>query len=98
MLERDLSEIFKEFANKEVALKETHIEGKRRTNIIYDMPEGKDPVIEGIKEKAQKQGLSVRFWLPNAMGTSDAQPNRLNVYFDQSNNGKWHVSPHFTLG
>lgn len=97
----DLKTIFGKFAGLEVPLvKKTHkieIGGKTREIIDYRLPEG-NQVIEDIKQTAATNGLSTRIWTPGSFGTMDWNPNRINVYIEQADDGKWRVKNEFVPG
>ena len=98
----EVSALFNKFAGVEIAVKEEEKEitiGKDKypyTHVEFANPS--DPVLVGMNETAKKNGLSLRIWLPNSMGTMDYRLDRVNVNVQKDPDGKWRIGKTFSLG
>lgn len=99
---KDLSAIFGKFAGREVPAVETLHEFPGRLGPIklrsVKLVDGNDPILKGMEDAAAANGLRLRVWWPDSVGTADWDPARVNVYIIKAIDGKWRVSPEFKLG
>lgn len=82
-MNQKITDLFNKFAGKEVL------------SPIMSMP---DPVIAEMKQLANDNGLKLRVWFPNTVGTMDYQPDRVNAHIEKGADGKYRVSNRFNLG
>ncbi len=96
-----LSEIFNEFAGKEVQV----VESRQNFNIggkdylVTDVfPAANDPTLDALKKAVNDKGMSLRVWFPGMMGTMDYRTDRVNANVDKGADGKYRVSGGFSIG
>ncbi|TAL32769.1 MAG: hypothetical protein EPN97_09750 [Alphaproteobacteria bacterium] len=94
-MQKDISHIFGRFAGREVPLTET----KTRMKVAgkpYELKEysaaPNDPVLQELRQEADRFGLSLRIWWPGMVATMELNPDRLNVHIRKDNDGKWRIS------
>ena len=101
MKKTDLRKIFGKFAGKEVdvieKVQKMTIAGKEY-EIGHNRLDDQNPVIEAINEAARDNGLILRVWLPDTMGTMDHKANRVNIRISKDDDGKWRIRKDFRLG
>src|SRR4051812_40315344 len=102
MQEKSLTDIFNQFAGKEVPMAETsrtlNIGGKDYTFNEIAPANANDPTLEAMKKAANDKGLRLRVWWPGIMGTMDYDTRRVNAHIEKAQDGKWRVSNRFNLG
>ena len=99
----DISKIFNKFAGREVEMleeeKTLHLKSLgdiKLTEVTLKNPN--DPVVKEMSDEAAKNGLSLRLWWPGIMGTMDYNTSRVNAHIEKEADGKYRISPHFSLG
>jgi hypothetical protein len=102
-MNHDVTNIFNKFAGQEIAVTETEKTHKMRNGQDYKythiaFADENDPLLTGMRETADKHGLSLRIWLPNSMGTCDMRMDRVNVHVNKDEDGKWRIGKQFNLG
>jgi hypothetical protein len=60
----------------------TSLDGEEHSGISFE-PDDNDPTLREVESLARAEGLRVRVWLPNTVGTCDYCTDRLNVHIDQ---------------
>jgi hypothetical protein len=93
----NLSAQFQRFAGKEVEVIETTHQTKYGPMISTHLVEP-NPIIEELKQAVTDAGLKLRLWLPDRMGIMDYRTDRLNVHVGKEADGKYRISPAFTIG
>jgi len=83
-----VSEALLAFIDKPVIVHEkawsyTSIDGEERSGISFETDED-DPTLRAVESAAKAEGLFVRVWLPNSVGTCEYRTDRLNVSIDQN--------------
>jgi hypothetical protein len=95
---RDVTHLFNKFAGREVPMKEEPFTVRGRTYTQVKPVNSPDPVIDEMRDEAQKNGLKLRVWWPGVAGTCDFRMDRVNAHIEQAPDGKWRVSNKFDLG
>ena len=95
--QKTLTEIFGEFAGKEIQMENKPWEYEGET---YDQwqPVENEPTLEAMQDAAKASGLTLRTWFPGMMGTMDYRTDRVNVHIEQDSKGAWRVGNDFSIG
>lgn len=99
--DKKLSEIFGQFAGREVDA--TEITNKRTIGgteytLTHVEINHSDPAITELKAFAKEKGYLVRLWAEGDVGTCDWIDNRVNVDITQEADGKFRIQPTFRIG
>ena len=85
MNKKDLTRLFNQFAGK--ALKDP----KRLTKDA-------DMTIVQMQKVAKDNGLRLRVWFPESMGTMDFRTDRVNAHVVKAKDGTYRVTKKFNIG
>jgi len=81
---QDLTKLFNKFAGKEIPVS---FASNRR-----------DPTLEEMENLAKANGLILRVWFPDTLGTMDLRNDRINAYVNKEADGKYRVGNNFKIG
>ena len=92
-----ISDLFNDFAGKEVEMLERKYEYRGKNYTEYTIKKG-DETITAMQDLAKENDVTLRMWAPGSVGTMDFRMNRVNGGVEQGTDGKWRVGSSFTIG
>ena len=99
-MQPDLTPVFGRFAGREVLIFENKRRvdiGDRDITITEPTLSPGDATVRELKEEVARQGLELRLWLENMVGTMEINPKRLNVYVRKGDDGKYRIGDDISL-
>ena len=101
-MNKHITDVFNQFAGREIPVVESQhtstFAGKPYTFDEVTLANPNDPTLQEMQKVANDNGLQLRVWLPDSMGTDDWLPNRVNAHVEKAADGKYRVSNKFDLG
>ena len=94
----DVSQIFNQFAGREVAMREDTFTFKGREYKQLDLADRNDATVTEMEKFAKDNGLQLRLWWNGIAGTMDYRLDRVNAHIEQGTDGKYRIAPRFDLG
>jgi len=85
MQRKDITILFNKFAGKELK------DPARQTPDI-------DPTLDEMRQIASTHGYKLRVFFPGDRGTTDARPDRVNVYVEKNAEGRLIIQNKFKIG
>ncbi|MBI3441009.1 MAG: hypothetical protein HY052_04280 [Proteobacteria bacterium] len=91
MTQKNISQLFNQFAGREVPMTEQCVETRNGGYTLVKPANEKDPTIEDMKRVAEDNGLILRVSFPGMMSAKDYRLDRVNVFIERDGEGKYRV-------
>lgn len=90
-----LSAIFEKYAGRAV---ETYTNPAPASRGAVERLDPQDQTVAALRAELEAEGVSLRLWMPNGIGTMDFKPNRMNVHVGPDNQGVYRLARTFRMG
>lgn len=104
-MSQKLSKIFSQYVGKEIPTEDFVMAswknsktGQQEKLVCQQPVNPNDPVLTAMEKTAHDNGLSLRVWFPEAAGTMDYDPKRVNAYAEKVADGKCRITKRFEIG
>jgi hypothetical protein len=98
MKNNSITGLFNKFAGKEISVNEkiqtrtSKLSGETLNFTTYSFADENDPLLVEMHQIAVDNGVRLRIWLPNTMGTMDYRMDRVNTRVAKGADGKYRFS------
>lgn len=95
MHSQKLADIFAKYAGREV---ETYTNPAPANRGAVERLDPQDATVAALRAELEAEGVSLRLWMPNGIGTMDYKPNRMNVHVGPDGQGVYRLARTFRMG